>query len=167
MLKELGKMIKGYSYKTRVGELTILENDGFLVEIAFGKSSEKPYRKEETSIVKSAYRQIEDYLNGKRKSFDLPLKPEGTEFQRLVWAALLDIPHGQTRSYQEVAEKIGRPKAYRAVGLANNKNPLPIIIPCHRVIGKDGKMVGYAGGLDIKEKLLSVEAIIEKNQRSR
>lgn len=167
MLKELGKMIKGYSYKTPVGELTILENDGFLVEIAFGKSSEKAYRKEETSIVKSAYRQIEDYLSGKRKSFDLPLKPEGTEFQRLVWAALLDIPHGQTRSYQEVAEKIGRPKAYRAVGLANNKNPLPIVIPCHRVIGKDGKMVGYAGGLDIKEKLLSVEAIIEKNQRSR
>ncbi len=167
MLKELGNMITGYSYKTSIGELTILENDGFLVEIVFGKPVEKAYREEETPIVKNAHRQIQDYLSGKRKSFDLPMKPEGTEFQRSVWAALLDIPHGQTRSYQEVAEKIRRPKAYRAVGLANNKNPLPIIIPCHRVIGKDGKMVGYAGGLDIKRKLLSVEAIMKKDQRSR
>ena len=96
-------------------------------------------------------------MDGKRKSFDLPLKPEGTEFQKKVWNALLDIPYGETRSYKDIAVAIGNPKACRAVGMANNRNPISIIIPCHRVIGANGSLVGYGGGLPIKIELLNLE----------
>lgn len=103
------------------------------------------------------YDQLQEYFFGKRKTFDLPLAIEGTEFQIKVWKALSEIPYGTTCSYKDIAIKIGNCKASRAVGMANNKNPIPIIVPCHRVIGASGKLVGYAGGLNIKQKLLNVE----------
>ena len=103
--------------------------------------------------------QILQYINGSRKYFDLKLEPRGTEFQKNVWKALSNIPYGEYRSYSEIACQIGNDKAVRAVGMANSKNPLPLIIPCHRVIGKNRKLVGYAGGLRIKETLLKIEGI--------
>ena len=102
-------------------------------------------------------KQMREYFEGKRKAFDLPLRPDGTDFQKKVWNALLEIPFGETRSYQDIANAVGSPKACRAVGMANHQNPIIIVIPCHRVIGKNGKLVGYGGGLSMKEKLLLLE----------
>lgn len=102
-------------------------------------------------------RQLTEYENGTRKVFELPLHLKGTDFQRQVWNALLEIPFGETRSYQEIAIRIGKPKALRAVGGACNRNPIGIIVPCHRVIGKNGSLTGYAGGLSYKELLLKHE----------
>ncbi len=152
-------MVKSFSYLTVIGFVTIVENNGYLVEIRFGKEEKDPYPMEETPLITKSYRQLEEYFQGQRTVFDLPLRPEGTDFQRRVWAALLDIPHGETRSYKDLAIKIQNPKAFRAVGMANNKNPLPIVIPCHRVIGSNRKLIGYRGGLDVKEKLLEIENI--------
>ncbi len=101
--------------------------------------------------------QLSQYFAGQRKQFDLPLAPQGTRFQKRVWKELCAIPHGQVRSYQDIARAIGNPKAARAVGMANHRNPIAIIIPCHRVIGKNGALVGYAGGLAMKERLLRLE----------
>src|SRR6185295_10503338 len=101
--------------------------------------------------------QLNEYFAGTRRQFELPLAPAGTPFQQRVWAALLDIPYGQTISYGELASRIGQKSASRAVGLANGSNPLPIVIPCHRVIGANGKLTGYGGGLPIKERLLALE----------
>lgn len=101
--------------------------------------------------------QLKAYFAGELKSFDIKLAPKGTEFQKSVWKALCEIPSGETRTYKEIAVSIGNPKAYRAVGLANNRNPIAIIIPCHRVIGANGKLTGYASGLDVKEFLLKLE----------
>lgn len=101
--------------------------------------------------------QLEEYFEGKRRAFDLPLAPQGTPFQQRVWRALLDIPYGETISYGELASRIGNKAASRAVGLANGRNPLPIVIPCHRVIGSNGKLTGYGGGLPIKQQLLALE----------
>ena len=102
--------------------------------------------------------QLLEYFAGKRKEFDVPLSPSGTPFQKKVWAALQSIPYGETRSYQQIAQMIGNLKATRAVGMANNRNPIAILIPCHRVIGKNGKLVGYAGGMERKQYLLALEA---------
>ena len=102
-------------------------------------------------------RQLEAYFAGKLKSFEVKLAPEGTEFQKSVWRALCEIPYGETRTYKDIAIYIGNLKAYRAVGLANNRNPISIIVPCHRVIGTNGKLTGYASGLDVKEFLLRLE----------
>jgi len=113
----------------------------------------------ETELLKEASRQLAEYLDGFRKTFDLPLNPQGTEFQKKVWNALCDIPYGEIRSYKQIAEAVGNPKASRAVGMANNRNPIMIFIPCHRVIGSNGSLVGYGGGLDMKEKLLSLEKV--------
>ena len=110
-----------------------------------------------TPLLKEAFRQLDEYLDGKRQGFDLPLAPQGTPFQQKVWQALQTIPYGETRSYKQIAEQIGNPLGCRAVGMANNKNPIGIIIPCHRVIGANGKLVGYAGGLDLKTQLLNLE----------
>ncbi len=101
--------------------------------------------------------QLMEYFAGGRRTFDLPLAPRGTEFQQTVWAALRRIPYGETLSYGELARRIGRPHASRAVGLANGANPLPIVVPCHRVIGADGSLTGFGGGLDIKRRLLALE----------
>jgi len=107
--------------------------------------------------MKKAIDQLHSYFAGELEAFDLPLAPEGTPFQQSVWRNLCEIPFGKTISYGELAQRIGNPKASRAVGLANGSNPIPIVIPCHRVIGSNGKLTGYGGGLPIKEKLLALE----------
>ena len=115
----------------------------------------------ETPLNARAAEMLGEYLEGKRRDFDLPLDPKGTEFQKKAWNALLTIPYGQTRSYKEQAEAVGNAKACRAVGAANGKNPISIIIPCHRVIGTDGSLIGYGGGLAVKKALLELEARAE------
>ncbi len=115
-------------------------------------------REEESPLLRVARTQLLEYLSEARRSFDLPLDPAGTAFQRSVWEALRAIPYGQTRTYGEIAAAVGRPKAVRAVGQANHVNPLPIFIPCHRVVGKNGALTGYAGGLDLKSALLALES---------
>lgn len=110
-----------------------------------------------TELLSMATIQLDEYFQGKRTTFSLPFKLTGTPFQLAVWKELQNIPYGQTTSYKEIAQKINKPKACRAVGMANNKNPLPIIIPCHRVIGSNGKLIGYAGGLKLKNCLLELE----------
>lgn len=109
------------------------------------------------SIAQRTAEQLCEYFAGSRQTFDLPLEPRGTEFQRRVWNALCEIPYGETRSYGEIAQRVGNPKASRAVGMANHRNPIPILIPCHRVIGADGSLVGYGGGLGVKRYLLDLE----------
>jgi methylated-DNA-[protein]-cysteine S-methyltransferase len=110
-------------------------------------------------------RQLHEYFRLERHEFDLPLAPRGTPFQQMVWAALQAIPYGATITYRELAERIGRPEAVRAVGRANATNPIPIIIPCHRVIGSDGTLTGYGGGLDMKERLLRLEGALKLQMR--
>ncbi len=114
---------------------------------------------ENVSKNKGAIKQLKEYFSGVRKDFDLSLHLIGTEFQKLVWRQLCQVPFGQTSSYKEIAEKIGKPKAVRAVGQANHRNPIPIIIPCHRIIGANGHLVGFGGGLDKKRFLLSHEGV--------
>ena len=109
------------------------------------------------AVIEEAFRQLELYAAGKLETFDLPLAPRGTPFMRKVWDALLRIPYGETASYRDIAEAIGSPKACRAVGMANHRNPIPIFIPCHRVIGCRGELTGYAGGLEMKRRLLDRE----------
>lgn len=144
-----------YIYDTPIGEITITANDKAVTGIRFG-AAEAGERKE-TELICRAYAQLLEYLKGKRKKFDVPLAPEGTDFQKRVWEALRQIPYGSTRSYKQIAVACANENACRAVGMANNKNPIPIFIPCHRVVGADGSLTGYAGGLDIKEKLLALE----------
>ena len=149
-------MIYRYSYETVLGSVTFVEEDGALLAI----STHHVYEGicQETTLIKEAHQQLSEYLKGERKSFDLPLRMKGTDFQQRVWNALLDIPYGETRSYKQIAEAIGNPKAVRAVGMANNRNPLLIVVPCHRVIGADGKLVGYGAGIEKKEFLLRLES---------
>lgn len=149
-------MMNYYKYETAIGLLAICEEEGKITAISLHCSPETGNEKE-TGIIREAYTQLAEYLDGKRKSFDLPLAPKGTEFQKRVWHALCEIPYGQTRSYKQIAEAIGNPKGVRAVGMANNRNPIIIVVPCHRVIGSDGKMIGYAAGVDKKEFLLKLE----------
>ena len=149
-------MIYRFTYDTVLGSVTFVEEDGALLAI----TTHRPYEgiEQKTALIKEAYRQLSEYLKGERKAFDLPLNPKGTDFQKRVWRALCDIPYGETRSYKQIAEAIGNPKAVRAVGMANNRNPITIVVPCHRVIGADGKLVGYGGGLEMKEFLLRLES---------
>ena len=148
--------MKSLLCQTPIGLLQIVEDDSAITTIRLAENS-FPQKEEETPLLLEAKRQLTEYFSGKRKNFDLPLAPKGTPFQQKVWAALQTIPYGETRSYKQVAEQIGNPKACRAVGLANNKKPIILAIPCHRVIGADGRLVGYAGGVWIKEKLLELE----------
>ncbi|NLM73573.1 MAG: methylated-DNA--[protein]-cysteine S-methyltransferase [Clostridiaceae bacterium] len=144
--------------ETMIGKVGIAGDEKSISDIIFNPDTDsEDFNYTETPILKEAAKQLEEYFAGKRKTFDLPLSPKGTDFQRKVWDVLTRIPYGETLSYGDVAKKIGNPKACRAVGMANNKNPIPIIIPCHRVIGSSGKLVGYGGGLHIKEKLLELE----------
>ncbi len=110
-----------------------------------------------TELTDKAYTQLLEYFDGKRKTFDVPFELNGTDFQKKVWSALTRIPYGETRSYKDIAIAVGNHKASRAIGMANNKNPITVIVPCHRVIGASGKLVGYAGGLSMKEFLLKME----------
>ena len=114
-------------------------------------------KNEPNYITNLVYNQIIEYLAGQRKIFNFNYKLEGTDFQKKVWQKLCEIPYGQTKTYSQIAEEIKNPKAVRAVGMANNKNPLCIVVPCHRVIGKNGKLIGYAGGIDMKKSLLDIE----------
>lgn len=150
-------------YDSALGRLGIAEENGFITDILLGENrADFNAEEKETPLIKEAFRQIDLYLKGKLREFDLPVFQRGTAFQEKVWNALRDIPYGETRSYKDIARAIGNEKATRAVGMANNRNSLPIVIPCHRVIGADGKLVGYGGGLNIKEFLLSLES---KNTR--
>lgn len=146
-----------YCMKTDMGPIRILCEDNAIVRVDFTDHSPEDAIREKTELIDRAVYQMEEYLRGERKRFDLPLKPVGTLFQNKVWEALLTIPYGTTKSYGEIASMIGSPKASRAVGGANNKNPISIIIPCHRVIGANGSLVGYGGGLDKKVSLLQLE----------
>ncbi len=143
---------------TKIGNIAILEENKKIIEIQINKDIEDSnIMEEDTPLLKETEKQLEEYLEGKRKTFDVPLNPKGTKFMKEVWTALQDIPYGEVRTYQQIAEKVGNPKAARAVGMANHKNPIPIIIPCHRVIGTNGKLVGYALGMDMKKFLLEWE----------
>ena len=144
-----------YSYETMLGSVTFVEEDGALLAISTHRTFEGI--EQETPLIKEAYRQLSEYLKGERKGFDLPLLIKGTTFQQQVWKALLEIPYGETRSYKQIAVAIVNPKAVRAVGMANNRNPLLIVVPCHRVIGANGKLVGYGAGIEKKEFLLRLE----------
>ena len=146
-----------YTYDTILGSVTFVEENGALVVITTSPYQPKEEIYQETPVIKEAFRQLSEYFSGNRKTFNLPMLLKGTDFQKQVWQALLKIPFGETRSYKQIAEAIGNPKAVRAVGMANNKNPLLIVVPCHRVIGANGKLVGYAVGLDKKEYLLRLE----------
>lgn len=147
-----------FFYDTPVGTICLGQEDDFITNLYFKDERVlEDSEIKETPLIKEAKRQLDEYFSGNRKVFDLPLRTQGTEFQQDVWQALQGIPYGETRYYGEIARKIGNPKAPRAVGLANNRNPISIIIPCHRVIGKSGKLVGYGGGLHIKELLLDLE----------
>ncbi len=150
-----------YFYETPVGKIGLADNGRAITDLFFGEDSPlTEYIINETELLKSAYKQLMEYFSGSRKIFDLSLAFEGTSFQQKVWKALLTIPYGQVRSYKDIAKQTGNEKACRAVGMANNRNPIGIIIPCHRVIGSDGKLVGYGGGLDIKRYLLQLEGVL-------
>ena len=143
-----------FTTSSPIGFLTVTECNGAISSITFGGRAESA---PDTPLLREAKRQLDEYFAGSRRVFDLPLSPRGTEFQRRVWSALETIPYGETRTYAQIAAVIGSPKACRAVGMANHCNPLPIVIPCHRVIGSGGQLTGYAGGLDTKQYLLTLE----------
>jgi len=158
MQRYVGKVIQ-----SPVGRLTLVATERGLVAILW--ENDNPRRvplgnivgADSHPILLETERQLREYFAGQRREFALPLDFQGTEFQRRVWSALLTIPYGQTRSYAQIAQQIGCPAAVRAVGAANGKNPLSIIAPCHRVLGSNGKLTGFAGGLETKARLLSVE----------
>jgi methylated-DNA-[protein]-cysteine S-methyltransferase len=151
---------------TLIGTLRLVAEDGCLVKIEFGGSAggaatAHPGRDDVLAVTAL---QLREYFAGQRQHFDLPLAPAGTVFQRAVWQALAAIPWGETRSYADIAQAIQRPTAVRAVGAANGRNPVPIVIPCHRVIGSDGSLTGFAGGLAVKRTLLELEGSLQRLQ---
>ena len=156
-----------YFYDTKIKELGTLgigADDDRITNLFFEFETEnvkknKDYTIKETPLIKKATTQLFEYLNRKRKNFDLPLLKDGTDFQVSVWNELIKIPYGETRSYKDIAIAINNEKAVRAVGMANNRNKISIFIPCHRVIGMNKKLVGYGGGLQIKEFLLNLENV--------
>ncbi len=161
------KTTRPYSYKTMsspVGTLKLVASDSGLAAILCENDDPKRVRSgpraedKNHPVLLETERQLNAYFAGKRKKFSLKFDPVGTEFQKDVWQALSTIPFGETRSYAEIAKQVGRPKAVRAVGAANGKNPISILVPCHRVIGSNGKLTGFAGGLEIKAALLKLEA---------
>lgn len=140
---------------TPMGPLTLFAQENRLTALVFGDFGSYDY----LPLFGETQRQLEEYFAGSRQNFDLPLNPGGTDFQRRVWRTLLDIPYGTAISYRELARRADCPRGYQAVGQANGRNPLPILIPCHRVIGADGTLGGYSGGLDRKRFLLDLEGI--------
>ncbi|NDF12721.1 MAG: methylated-DNA--[protein]-cysteine S-methyltransferase [Proteobacteria bacterium] len=156
-----------YVFKTMqspVGELKLIASDNGLAAILWENDDPKRVRVQATEashhhpVLRETEKQLNEYFAGNRQKFSLPLDFHGTEFQKNVWKALLTIPFGETRSYADIAKQIGRPKAVRAVGAANGKNPISIVAPCHRVIGSNGKLTGFAGGLAAKACLLGIES---------
>lgn len=150
---------------TEIGPLTLVADEDALLEVRFGDAEPEGADRGESPLLREAARQLGEYFRGERRGFDLPVRMEGTDFRRLVWDALRTIPYGETRSYAQVAAQIGRPKAIRAVGGANHNNPLPIVVPCHRVVGADGSLVGFGGGLEIKRRLLEIEGAAFPDRR--
>jgi methylated-DNA-[protein]-cysteine S-methyltransferase len=147
-----------YFQQTTLGKLGIAEQDGKITDVYFANDLiPQGIKLIETTLINEAFLQLNAYLAGERREFSLPLAPRGTTFMQNVWQALCSVPYGTTASYKDIALAINNPKAIRAVGQANNKNPIPIFIPCHRIIGSNGKLVGYGGGLDIKAFLLTLE----------
>ena len=155
-------------FESPVGRLKLVASDKGLVAVLW--QNDRPERVPLTELVEDekqkvlvdTERQLDEYFAGKRREFSLPLDMRGTRFQRDVWEALLAIPFGETRSYGELAKKLGSPAASRAVGAANGRNPISIVVPCHRVIGASGKLTGFAGGLDLKARLLEIEGAEKK-----
>jgi len=148
-------------FDTPIGRMGVCSDDGVhLTRIILPGGPCPLIAERETPLLLEARRQLLEYFSGTRTAFDLPLHWEATPFRDRVWRALADIPYGQTISYAELAARAGSPKAIRAAGQANHFNPLPIVIPCHRVVGKDGSLTGYAGGLAVKEFLLKLEGIL-------
>ncbi len=145
-------------YDTPAGDVTIISEDKALTRLIFGVYDPPNAVNEENTCLYDAIMEINQYFFGQRHSFTLKLDPETTPFTKKVYEYVSTIPYGSTKNYEEVAAAIGEPKAARAVGNALNRNPLPLFIPCHRVIGKDGDLVGYVGGLELKKKLLELEA---------
>lgn len=149
---------KYYIYNTEIGKIIITENDGNIINISSRiKECQKNALLEETKTIKLCFKQIDEYLKGKRKTFDLPFEITGTNFQKKAWQELMNISYGETKTYKEIARNLGNEKLARAVGLANYKNPLFFLVPCHRVIGSKGNLVGYAMGIDAKKKLIEME----------
>jgi methylated-DNA-[protein]-cysteine S-methyltransferase len=161
--KEFRMSLTSYTtMKSPIGPLLLAGDEGGLrlVHFATGRRPKSPQRNwiEDKAPFKEVIRQLEGYFEGKLKEFDVPLVLDGTEFQLLVWRNLRKIPYGETVSYGQLARRIGSPDAARAVGLANGSNPIPIIIPCHRVIGSNGDLTGFGGGLPVKKELLALES---------
>lgn len=150
-----------YDYSFPIGNLTIEEDGHSICGIYFGTKMLEGEKKN-TELIREAALQLSQYFDGRRKKFDLKLSYHGTEFQIKVWKALEKIPYGETCTYKDIAESVGIPKGCRAVGMANNRNPIVIVVPCHRVIGMNGSLTGYAGGLEMKEYLLDLE---KRNQK--
>jgi methylated-DNA-[protein]-cysteine S-methyltransferase len=144
-------------YHAPVGELVITYQDGAVIALKRADATALP-EDAPNALTEAVCRQLDEYFAGTRTTFDFPLRLQGTPFQEKVWAALRDIPYGETRSYQQIAQAIGQPKACRAVGMANHRNPIYIVVPCHRVVGANGALTGYGGGLDMKKALLELEA---------
>lgn len=146
-----------FHYNSPIGIICIEEDEGFITQLYIENAEYNDDDEHETETLKKAHAELQEYFERKRKNFDLKIKPEGTEFQKKVWAALTTIPYGKTLSYGDIAKLIGNPKASRAVGGANNKNPIMIIVPCHRVIGSNGALVGFGAGIEVKKYLLNLE----------
>ncbi|MEG1982647.1 MAG: methylated-DNA--[protein]-cysteine S-methyltransferase [Alistipes sp.] len=147
-------MIRNCAFETPVGCITLTEEQGVLIALHFCDLDDGDAP---TPLLRQAFCQLKAYFSGQRHTFSLPLAPQGTPFQQIVWCALQTIPYGQTCSYKYIAEVVNHPTAYRAVGQAIHQNPLPLLIPCHRVIEASGKITGYAGGLALKQQLLEIE----------
>ena len=146
-----------YRFDTPFGPMALGEEGGAIVRLYLPNSPTPRLMSRATPLLAEGERQLGEYFAGKREPFDLPLDLKGTPFQQKVWCALLDIPYGQTRTCGDIARAVGSPRSIRAVGLANNRNPVPILVPCHRVVGAGGALVGYAGGLELKAALLELE----------
>lgn len=158
--------------ESELDDIYIGAKDDYIVGLFIGKEEFLAWKKDrnvekavDDPLLQEAARQVKEYFRGERKEFQLPLHLNGTPFQKEVWKALLQIPYGETKSYKDIAETIGNPKAVRAIGQANKANPISIIVPCHRVIGKNGHLMGYAGSrTDIKAKLLQIENAGSENK---
>ena len=154
--------MKRYCYcDSPIGRMLLVGKNGVLEKLHFPNSTEQlqipvEWQEDKESFTETL-EQLRQYFAGNRRQFDLPISPQGTPFQERVWQELCKIPYGETASYGMIAQRIGKPKACRAVGMANSKNPIPIIIPCHRIIGKDGSLTGFGGGLPVKKQLLELE----------
>lgn len=145
---------------TPVGPVTVTATEWAVTAVRFGAAGPAVGQAGDLpQVLRQAVEELREYFAGERREFTLPLAPAGTPFQQQVWAALREIPYGATCSYGRIAGRIGRPKACRAVGMANNRNPIAIVVPCHRVVGASGALVGYAAGLEVKEKLLALESM--------